>query len=91
MPFKKGQSGNPAGRKAKTDAEKEVERLARKHGPGAIARLKHWMDSDDARASVSASNALLDRAYGKPKQPNEHSGPNGGPIPTAFSWLPPSA
>jgi hypothetical protein len=86
MPFKKGQSGNPAGRKAKTDAEREVEKLARKHGPEAVARLRYWMDSDNAKASVSASNALLDRAYGKPKQAMEHSGPAGGPM--AFSWLP---
>ena len=26
----------------------------------------HWMQSEDPRASVAASNALLDRGYGKP-------------------------
>lgn len=88
MPFQKGQSGNPAGRKAKTDAEREVEKLARAHGPAAIKRLRYWMDSDEARASVSAATTLLDRAYGKPKQLNEHSGVGGGPL--QVSWLPPA-
>jgi hypothetical protein len=87
MPFVKGQSGNPAGRRKKTSAEREVEELARDHGPDAIARLRHWMDSDDARASAYAANSLLDRAYGKPKQRNEHTGEGGGPL--AVTWLPP--
>lgn len=89
MPFKKGQSGNPAGRRAKTAAEREIEVLARAHGPEAVSRLKHWMDSDNAKASVSAANALLDRGYGKPKQQNEHSGPDGAPIPHAITWKKP--
>ena len=88
MPFKKGQSGNPNGRKAKTAAEKEVESLARKHGAAAIDRLKFWMDSDNPKASVAASNAILDRGYGKPKQALEHSGAEGGPV--VVSWLKPS-
>jgi hypothetical protein len=32
----------------------------------AIERLMHWLRSDDARASVQAANALLDRGHGKP-------------------------
>jgi hypothetical protein len=89
MPFKKGQSGNPAGRRAKTSGEKEVEALARRHAPSAIGRLKFWMDSDNPKASVSAANALLDRGYGRPKQQNEHSGPDGGAIPHAITWKQP--
>lgn len=31
---------------------------------------------------MAAANSILDRAYGKPTQAHQHSGPNGGPIPT---------
>lgn len=65
MAFQKGQSGNPGGRPKEND---EVKQLAREHGPAAIARLVVWMHSDNAKASVSAANSLLDRGYGKPVQ-----------------------
>ena len=42
---------------------------ARKHAKDAIARLVHWMKADDARISMAATTALLDRAFGKPAQP----------------------
>lgn len=77
MPFKKGQSGNPGGRPKETD---DVKALARQHGPAAIARLFLWLQSDNAKASVSAAAVLLDRAYGKASQSVELSGPGGGPI-----------
>lgn len=76
MPFKKGQSGNPGGRPKEND---EIKALARKHTKSAIARLVFWMQSDNAKASVSASQALLDRGHGKPTQ--AISGPDGGDIP----------
>src|SRR5271169_6155566 len=68
MPFKKGQSGNPGGR---IGVPKEVRELARTHTGDAINRLVFWMQSDDPRASVAASNSLLDRGYGKPVAPIE--------------------
>lgn len=69
MPFKKGQSGNPRGRRAETDpAVIEVQALAKAHTAKAIARLAFWMDSENAKASVSAAMALLDRGHGKPSQ-----------------------
>jgi len=69
--FQKGQSGNPGGRPKEVD---EVKELARQHGPEAVKKLVDWLRSDNAKASVSAANALLDRGYGKPAQPLEHSG-----------------
>jgi hypothetical protein len=64
----KGQSGNPSGR-PKEDADvAEAKRLARVHGPTAIARLAELAKSEDERVSVSACQAILDRAYGKPTQ-----------------------
>jgi hypothetical protein len=61
----KGQSGNPGGRPKEL---KEITRLARDLSPEAILRLAFWMRSDNAKASVAASNAILDRGYGKPTQ-----------------------
>ena len=63
--FKKGVSGNPGGRPKEVA---EVRRLARQYTACAINRLLHWAQSDDPRASVAASAALLDRAWGRPSQ-----------------------
>ena len=75
MAFKKGQSGNPGGRPKESD---EVKSLARKHSKDAIKRLVAWMASDNPKASVSASQAILDRAYGKPAQ--ALTAPDGGAL-----------
>lgn len=69
--FKPGQSGNPGGRPREL---KEVLEAAREHSEEAIERLAYWMRTDDPRASPAAAQALLDRAWGKPTQPTEHSG-----------------
>lgn len=63
-PFAPGKSGNPGGR-----PRDEVKGLARQHGPEAINKLVEWMRSGNAKASVSAATALLDRGWGKPTQP----------------------
>lgn len=63
--FLKGRSGNPGGRPKEIA---DVKALAREHGPAAVNRLVGWMESDNAKASVSAAQALLDRGYGKPAQ-----------------------
>ncbi len=72
MPFQKGQSGNPHGRPKENN---EVRQLARERSKEAIERLTFWMRSDDPKASVIASIAILDRAYGRPAQ--ALSGPDG--------------
>jgi hypothetical protein len=65
MPFEKGQSGNPGGR-PKENAE--VKRLAREQGIASIQKLVALRDSQDERIALAASQALLDRAFGKPAQ-----------------------
>ena len=82
MKFEKGVSGNPGGRPKELH---DVKSLARQYTKEAIERLVAWMKSDNAKASVSASMALLDRGYGKPAQ--EVTGLEGGPIKVSVEWL----
>jgi len=81
MPFKKGKSGNPGGR---PKAVKAVQDLARTHTKDAIATLARIM-MEDLRATesgtiipgaqIEAAKVLLDRAWGKPRQEIENTGP----------------
>lgn len=66
-PFKKGQSGNPGGRKP---IPPEVKELARAESVNAIRALARVMNAKTAphAAIVAAANSLLDRGYGKPTQ-----------------------
>jgi len=73
--FVKGQSGNPGGQPKEI---KEIAGLARNLCPEAIERLAFWMRSDNAKASVAAANALLNRGVGMPKQ--EITGECGAPF-----------
>lgn len=73
--FRKGQSGNPGGRRKSVG---EVKDLAASYTVEAIERLAFWMRSNEPKASVAAANALLDRAWGKPTQPLE--GGDGKPL-----------
>ncbi len=60
-----GKSGNPAG--IQGPAYREVQRLAREAAPQAIRRLVELVDSLDPRVSLLAAQAVLERAYGKPR------------------------
>jgi hypothetical protein len=67
--FQKGVSGNPGGRPRVSG---EVRELARSKAPRAFERLVELMESKDQRVAMAASNAVLDRAHGKPS-PEERS------------------
>lgn len=73
-PFQKGKSGNPGGRPKKTPELVEVENLCKQLSPRAVERLAEWMEDDNPRASVAAAQSILERAFGKPRQPIEHAG-----------------
>ena len=73
MPFQPGASGNPKGRRVELEMA-EVRILARQHTQEAVERLYFWSMSDDPRASVAASIALLDRGWGRPSQSVELNG-----------------
>jgi hypothetical protein len=64
-PFSKGTSGNPRGRPKEHE---DVKAAARQYTVESIERLAFWMRSGDPRASVTAADKLLDRAWGRPSQ-----------------------
>lgn len=76
MAFKPGQSGNPNGR-PKVDFE--VRQLAREYGQEAIEKLVTIMRGGNAALAKAASEALLDRGYGKPVQ-SVGVGPDSAPV-----------
>ena len=67
MTWKRGQSGNLAGR-PKRDGD--LRELARSHTADALATLVAVMNNADAAPSArtSAASAILDRAWGRPEQ-----------------------
>jgi len=86
IPWKPGQSGNPAGR-AKTPPE--VKEALQAMTPRAIEVLGELLESDDDRVRIMAANSIMDRSLGKPVAALEVSGPDGAPLTgrgTRFDW-----
>ena len=63
--FKPGQSGNPNGRPKKIQAAANIAEDATER---AMRKLALLIDSDDAKVALAASQAIIDRSMGKPKQ-----------------------
>ena len=68
MVFKKGQTGNAKGRPKKEDLDK-VTLLARAHTDFCIKRLREIAaQSKDLKSAQKASDSLLNRGWGTPRQ-----------------------
>jgi hypothetical protein len=82
-PFKKGQSGNPKGRRKKLP---ELDVLLadvlgdEKDGLTAAEAILKKLRQLAISGNLRAAEILLDRAYGKAKQKIEHTGEDGAPI-----------
>jgi len=63
-----GQSGNPSGHSGEYGV---AIKLARRAAPKAMRRLIELMDSEDERVASVACNAILDRAFGRPRAAEE--------------------
>ena len=67
--FKKGQSGNPGGRKKRTPEEFELIRACKDKTPAALDVIEKIMVSgENERNRLAAAQAIIERAYGKPTQ-----------------------
>lgn len=65
MPFQKGKSGNPGGRKKRTADEFDLIAAARRKAPDALAVMeKIMLTGDSDRVRLSAAVAIVERAYG---------------------------
>lgn len=70
-------AGRPTGARSRAtkQAKATLSELARAHTAVALGVLVEVAEKGESEsARVSAANALLDRAYGKPRQAVEHSG-----------------
>ena len=77
--FKPGQSGNPNGR---PKIPPELREAAKSAAPEALQVAIDLMRNPAVEPAdrLRAVSIVLDRAYGKPVQATEISGPDGGPI-----------
>jgi hypothetical protein len=90
MPFRKGQSGNPKGRRKDPEGKGELKALARTHTKEAVETLVAVMKSADKDAArVQAATALLDRGWGRPEQRTEVTGAEGESLTVVVQLLPP--
>lgn len=76
-------AGRPKGSRDAATKEQQatIGELARALAPAALKALREVAEAGSDSARVAAANSILDRAYGKPVQAVEHSGPEGGHVP----------
>lgn len=73
--FKKGQSGNPNGRPKLPDIRDALAKILadEKDGYTALEATLMALRAKAVRGDIRAAEALLDRAFGKPKQAIDHT------------------
>ena len=79
------QPGNKLG--GRKPIPKDLVEAFRADCPRAHQRLRELIESEDERIALAACNAVLDRGYGKPAQPLEHSGADGEPVSIVVSFV----
>ena len=82
-PFRPGQSGNPGG---KTSEQRRLEIANAEAATRIRSKMLALFDRDDITPELSSELLKLlkdseDRGLGAPKQPLEHGGLDGGPLP----------
>jgi hypothetical protein len=89
--WQKGQTGNPNGRPKKLpDLDRLMEKIMgeEKDGITAVEAILKRLRQKAAQGDTKAANALLDRAYGKPKQRTEITGAEGEKLTVNFNLNP---
>lgn len=67
--FKPGQSGNPGGRPKRTEQELDLVAACKDRTPAALAVIESiMMEGENERNKLAAAQAIIERAYGKPKE-----------------------
>lgn len=67
--FAPGKSGNPGGRKPKTEEERTLEQMCREKTPDALAVIMRIMiDGENERNQLGAAQYVIDRGWGKAQQ-----------------------
>ena len=70
--FAAGKSGNPSGRPKRTEEEFELINACKTKTPDALGVIEHIMHNGESdKTRLSAAIAIIERAYGKPKQEQE--------------------
>lgn len=65
--FEPGKSGNPRGRPAKTQQQRDFEaKCAGYSALYAFDKLKAWIDGEDKKVAQWAMSEMLNRGFGKP-------------------------
>lgn len=79
--FKKGVSGNASGRPKRTPEEFDLIAACKAKAPDALGVLMRIMNSgENERNQLSAAMGIIERGFGKPLQPLEHSGDANNPL-----------
>ena len=67
MVFKKGQSGNPGGRKKKTAEDYDLIGNCRLKTPAALTTILDIMENGMEKNRLAAAIAIIERGHGKPE------------------------
>jgi hypothetical protein len=84
-PWPKGKSGNPKGRPKLPDIREALAKVLaeEKDGVTALEMTLNALRIKAVRGDIRAAEALLDRAFGKPRQSIDHTS-DGKPMPSSI-------